>query len=256
MSAGGTSLWASAELAKAYADVRTDLSAAARAVWAEAFRSALPDVRIRRVLDVGCGTGRFTAFLADLFGAATVGLDGSVAMLRERLRPAGLPLSYLGADAVALPLRTGTMDLALLSMVYHLLPSADAAIAELRRVIRPRGWVLLRTPSRELLDRVGFLPFFPEARVIDEARMPPRAQITESFTRGGFTAHAWRLVEQEFATTPGAALERVRRRAFSTLQLISDEAFAAGLAQYEAHCLNAPATAQTESLELFVFQRV
>ena len=256
MSVGGGSLWASSDLARAYADVRTDLSPAARAVWAEAFRSAVPDTPVRRVLDVGCGTGRFTAFLADLFGTAAVGIDGSVAMLRERLQPAGLSLSYLSADAAALPLRTGTMDLALLSMVYHLFPSAPAAIAELQRVILPGGWVLLRTPTRELLDRVGFLPFFPEARAIDEARMPSRAQLTESFTRGGFAAHAWRLVEQEFATTPLEALERVRRRAFSTLRLISDEAFAAGLARFEAHCLSAPATAQTEALEMFVFRRV
>jgi hypothetical protein len=115
--------------------------------------------------------------------------------------------------------------------------------------------VLLRTPTRELLDRVEFLAFFPEARAIDDARMPPRAQIYDTFVRAGFAAHTWRIVEQEFATTPLEALERVRRRAFSTLRLIPDEAFAAGVARYEAHCRSAPSTPQAEALEFFVFRR-
>ena len=85
--------------------------------------------------------------------------------------------------------------------------------------------------------------------------MPPRADIRATFTRAGFSMHEWRVIEQEFATTPLEALERVRRRAFSTLRLISDEAFAAGLARYEAHCRAAAPVAQSESLELFVFQR-
>jgi ubiquinone/menaquinone biosynthesis C-methylase UbiE len=255
MSAGGTSIWANAELAKAYADVRTDLSPAARAVWAEVFRTAVSSTPVRRLLDVGCGTGRFTAFLSDIFGAPAVGIDGSVAMLQERAQVPGAPLAFLGADAAALPFRSGGIDLALLSMVYHLLVPPTVAVAELARVIRPGGWVFVRTPTREFLDRVEFLGFFPEARAIDEARMPPRAQITDTFTRAGFTAQTWRVVEQEFAGSPLAALERVRRRAFSTLRLISDEAFEAGLARYEAHCLRAPRVPRTESLEFFAFQR-
>ena len=255
MSAGGTSIWANAELAKAYADVRTDLSPAARTVWAETFRAAVPSTQVRRLLDVGCGSGRFTAFLAEVFDAAAVGIDGSVAMLQERAHVPGAPLGFLGADAAALPLRAGAIDLALLSMIYHLLVPPTAAVAELGRVIRPGGWVFLRTPTRELLDRVEFLAFFPEARAIDEARIPLRAQITDTFTCAGFTAQTWRIVEQEFAGSPLQALERVRRRAFSTLRLISDEAFREGLARYEAHCLDAPPTPRTESLEFFVFQR-
>ena len=140
-------------------------------------------------------------------------------------------------------------------MVYHLLAPAAPAIAELHRVIRPAGWVVLRTPTRELLDRVEFLAFFPEARAIDEARMPRRADVTETFARAGFSTHAWRLIEQEFASSPLVSLERVRRRAFSNLRMISDEAFASGLARYEAHCRAAPPAPRSEYLELFVFQR-
>ena len=249
------SVWASADLARAYADVRTDLSPAARAVWAEAFRAAVPSTPLRILLDVGCGTGRFTAFLADVFGSPVVGVDASVAMLEARAPAPGASLAFLGAEVAALPFCAGSFDVALLSMVYHLLTPPTPALAELHRVIRAGGSVLLRTPTLELLERVEFLAFFPEARAVDEARMPRRAQITETFARAGFTPHTWQIVEQEFASTPLEALERVRRRAFSTLRLISDEAFAAGLARYEAHCRQAPSTPRAESLEFFAFRR-
>jgi ubiquinone/menaquinone biosynthesis C-methylase UbiE len=257
----GAALWENRDLARAYAEVRSDLSPAARATWTDALRAAIPATRFERLLDLGCGTGRFTAFLAGVFGARTLGIDGSPAMLTARARGAGETsargpaLAFAAADAAALPLRRATIDLALLSMVYHLLEPAEPALAELHRVIRPGGWVVVRTPTRELLDRVEFLAFFPQARAIDDARIPPRAELRVAFQRAGFAPHAWKVVEQEFAATPLEALERVRRRAFSTLRLISDEAFEAGLARYEAHCLATPPTPRSEFLELYVFQR-
>jgi SAM-dependent methyltransferase len=248
-------LWDDEELARAYADLRTDLAPAARAVWADVFRATVPDRGLRRLLDVGCGTGRFTALLAEAFAAPALGVDASAAMLRERARPPGAPVTILAADATALPLAPAAIDLALMSMVYHFLRPPEPAVAELHRVIRPGGWVLVRTPTREMLDRVEFLRFFPDARAIDEVRMPPRARITRTFVAAGFAAYSWRVVEAEFASTPGEALDRVRRRAFSSLRMIPDDAFAAGLAKYEAHCLAAPPTPPSESLELFAFRR-
>jgi SAM-dependent methyltransferase len=252
----GAGLWANPELARAYAEVRTDLSPAARAVWADALRAGWTQTSApRRVLDVGCGTGRFTTFLSEVFDAPTLGVDASAEMLRGRASSPATSPAFLAADAAALPLRAGAVDVALLSMVYHFLKPPGPAIAELHRVVRGQGLVFVRTPTRELLDRVEFLAFFPDARAVDEARMPSRAALRATFEHAGFATHAWRIVEQEFATTPLEALERVRRRAFSTLRLISDDAFEAGLARYEAHCLAAPPTPRAESLELFVFQR-
>jgi ubiquinone/menaquinone biosynthesis C-methylase UbiE len=252
------SLWANADLARAYADVRSDLSDAVRAVWVEAFRSAVPPVPLRRLLDVGCGTGRFTTLLAEVFGSPTIGVDGSPAMLRERVLPARTPVAFMGADATALPLRKASIDLALLSMVYHLLSAAaaaPAAVGELHRVVRPGGFVLVRTPTLEMLDRISWLAFFPGARALDEARLPPRAHIATTFEQAGFATHAYRTIEQEFESTPLEALAKVRRRPFSTLRLLSDVAFAEGLARYEAHCRNAPERPLVEALDFFVFHR-
>lgn len=91
------------------------------------------------VADVGCGNGRYLAALARRgHRGPVVGVDLSVGMLRT----AGAG-PRLAGDAAALPLRTGSVDVALaLHMLYHL-PDPAAAVRELRRVTRPGGRVLV-----------------------------------------------------------------------------------------------------------------
>jgi ubiquinone/menaquinone biosynthesis C-methylase UbiE len=267
-------IWDRAELAATYRDVR-GVSANIRRTWSDAFRAALPDARPRRSLDLGCGTGRFTALLAETFGGTVIGLDASVAMLKERPSSGGVPgtvaatggpvtfaaadasasVAFAAADAGALPLRAHTMDLALLSMVYHLLVSPAVTAAELHRVLDAGGAVLVRTPTREILDGIAFLRFFPAALAIDEARMPPRAALEALFHAGGFTGGLGATIEQEFAPTPAAAHAKVSRRPFSSLQLMSDDAFAEGLTRFEAFCRTAPVAPIADPLDLFVFRR-
>ena len=247
-------LWDQANLARTYREVRGTTGPMRRA-WGAAFRAALPDARPRRSLDLGCGAGRFTAVLQETFGGTVVGVDGAPAMLAERPSAPGTPLAFVASGATALPLRNGCFDLALLSMVYHLLAPPEPALAELHRVVARGGNVLVRTPTRELEDLMPLPPFFPEMRAIDEARMPSRAALAGTFTAAGFTLARYATVEQEFAASPMEAYERVRRRPFSGLQMISDAAFAEGLARYERHCRTAPPGPLLEPRDLFVFER-
>jgi ubiquinone/menaquinone biosynthesis C-methylase UbiE len=53
------------------------------ALWMETVTSRVPAAGVKRVLDAGCGTGRFAAPLALAYGVATIGLDPSQKMLRE-----------------------------------------------------------------------------------------------------------------------------------------------------------------------------
>ena len=77
----------------------------------------------------------------------------------------------------------------------------------------------------------------------------------EVFTTAGFEGASQTTVEQQFAATPAEACEKVRRRPFSVLRLISDAAFAEGLARYETFCRSAPPAPLVEPLDLFVFRR-
>ena len=94
------------------------------------------------VVDVGCGNG---AYLAELrlrgHRGPVLGLDLSAALARQ----AGQFAATAVADAQALPLSDGCADVGLsLHMLYHV-PDIDQAIAELRRVLRPGGRLLVST---------------------------------------------------------------------------------------------------------------
>ncbi len=248
--------WHDASVARAYARARTGLSETMRAQWVEAFRAAIPEVPTARVLDLGCGTARFTALLGEIFGAVSIGIDRSPAMLAERSPGGRTPTRFIAAEADAIPLAHGCIDIALLSMVVHLLPDLGTALRDVARVVKDGGWLLIRTPTRDMLPRVCFTSFFPDALRIDEARLPAWDDLIARCASAGFVATGYRELLQEFAPTPADACAKVRTRAFSSLRMISDKAFAEGLAAYEAACRAAPPEPVVDPIGLFTFRRV
>lgn len=103
-----------------------------------------------QVVDVGSGPGLLAAEMAAQVGPAgrVVGLDLSDSMLAlSRQRHAGLAtnrrLSFLKADAARLPFADGTFDVAVSTQVYEYVPDVPAALAEVYRVLRPGGRVLI-----------------------------------------------------------------------------------------------------------------
>lgn len=88
----------------------------------------------RSAVEIGCGTGHFTAFLAQQ-GVAVVGLDRAPAMLHEARR--GFPqLPVILGDADQLPLRDGSTDLAVFITTLEFLEDAARAAREAVRVAR------------------------------------------------------------------------------------------------------------------------
>jgi SAM-dependent methyltransferase len=94
------------------------------------------------VLEVGVGTGRVAVPLAAA-GLPMVGVDLAPAML-ARLRAKDGTLPVVCGDAMRLPVRDGAVGAAVVAHVLHLVADWRAALAELRRVLRPGG-VLLAT---------------------------------------------------------------------------------------------------------------
>ena len=98
-----------------------------------------------RVLEIGVGTGRIAKPLL-ASGLRVTGVDLSLGMMSRLLEtlPAGLPAPSLAqADATRIPLRDGAVDAVVAVHVFHLIPNWQAALAEARRVLSPRGIILM-----------------------------------------------------------------------------------------------------------------
>jgi SAM-dependent methyltransferase len=123
--------------------------------WAWARRRALLLAEVRRgqrVLDLGCGAGRFVAALNEA-GAEAVGVElAEAALERARHNAPGADLRLLGADG-SLPLGHGEVDLVWCSEVLEHVPGTAALLTEVRRVLKPRGRLLVTVPDHGLLRR-------------------------------------------------------------------------------------------------------
>lgn len=101
---------------------------------------ALGPVEGDRVLEIACGTGRFTVMLAER-GADVVGLDISGPMLaqgREKARAAGVQnsLDFLRGDAGRLPFPDDHFDAVLAMRFFHLADAPETFLSEMERVTK------------------------------------------------------------------------------------------------------------------------
>ena len=106
----------------------------------EAVLEAIMPVEDRNILEIACGTGRFSVMLAEQ-GADVVGLDISAAMLqqgRKKAKNADLDgtLEFLRGDAGRLPFPDDYFDTVIAMRFFHLADDPKAFLEEMRRVSR------------------------------------------------------------------------------------------------------------------------
>lgn len=105
--------------------------------WQRLLSAHVDQSAISLVVDLGCGTGRFSEMLAAELGAWVMGFDPSEKMIDQaRRKPVTAPVAFARASAHALPLADGCIDLVFMSQVYHHLPAPAAAAQECWRVLR------------------------------------------------------------------------------------------------------------------------
>ena len=94
-------------------------------------------LRPGRVVDVGCGTGRWAARLG------AIGIDASEPMVRRAAAKSGTAGRLALADAIALPLANAAADAVLCTLTLGHIRSPERALAEFARVLRPGGALVI-----------------------------------------------------------------------------------------------------------------
>jgi ubiquinone/menaquinone biosynthesis C-methylase UbiE len=199
--------------------------------WRDAIERHLAPAPGITVVDVGAGTGVFSAALHDWFEVAILAVEPSQAM--RALIPRASGITILDGSAEDLPLDDACADGAWLSTVTHHITDLPAAAAELRRVLRPGAPVLIRDFFPGQTERIGLLRFFPETRRV-LSTYPTAQETASAFATAGFAVQALEPVPQQTAPSLTAIAAKLDPRADTALRSLSGTEFAAGLARLHA----------------------
>ena len=187
-----------------------------------------------RLLDVGCGTGRFTVLASRRLGARAWGIDPSEEMLAQARRREGAGrVGWKLAEAEHLPFKDGWFDAAHAHLVLHVLRDPPAAYRELARVLQPGGRAVFASFRPEHFQGFYLNRYFPSIPVIDGARFPDPVDVAAGLASAGFADVRVVGIDQPVAPEPAELVERVRGRYISTLHLIPDAEYADGFALLE-----------------------
>ncbi len=146
--------------------------------WAFGERGRLLRADVRpgeRVLDLGCGAGRFLTVIREA-GAEAVGVElAEAAAERARANVPGADVRLVEPDG-SLPLGHGEVDLVWCSEVLEHIPDAEQALHEVRRVLRTGGRLLLTVPFHGRIQAalIGLTRF--------DAHFDPQGQHVRFFT--------------------------------------------------------------------------
>jgi demethylmenaquinone methyltransferase/2-methoxy-6-polyprenyl-1,4-benzoquinol methylase len=177
------------------------------------------------VLDIAAGTGTSTRAFTKA-GARCVACDFSLGMLRAGARKPGDGVTFVAGDALALPFADQAFDVVTISFGLRNVTDADAALAEMLRVTRPGGRLVIcefsHLPARPLdaayqrylaaalpavAKRVSATPAAYEYLAESIKDWPPQAELADRIEAAGWSAVSWRNL-----TAGIVALHVARRR--------------------------------------------
>ncbi len=110
------------------------------------------------LLDVGCATGQFLAEMASYGGWEVAGVEPSASAAQFVRAAYGFPVHQ--GDLVAARFPTAAFDVVTLWDVIEHFHDPLAVLAEIRRILRPDGMLVLRTPSLDSWDAATFGPYW------------------------------------------------------------------------------------------------
>jgi ubiquinone/menaquinone biosynthesis C-methylase UbiE len=179
-----------------------------------------------KVIDIGCGTGRYALLLASETKAKIFAADLSREMLKKgRQQDNGRHVSWFLGDACRMPFAKESFDAALLFLVLHVVKDSKTALQEIYRILRPGGYCLIFGHSYSQLDRQTIFRLFPEARKLNKRRMLSLTKLKKLAREIGF--HHLRTEEfvETITSSRDAFLEKVRSKPNTSLRSMNDDDF-------------------------------
>lgn len=237
-------------------DAGRQLSPDALQTWMAAFARHLPETRPLVWLDLGSGTGRMTPALASAFGGPVHGVEPSDKMRAQALARAGHPaVSYTAGSAEHIPLPDASCDAALLFFVWHHVGDREGAAQELRRVVKPGGKLFVQANFSDRMPDVWWFRVVPEWKKFDAAQFRSEDEVIRDFADAGWTLNSRDVVTWLRSADLSEDFERLKLRAVSVFEHMSEEVVEAGFTKIDATLPSMGDGPQDETSEMLVFQR-
>jgi SAM-dependent methyltransferase len=233
-----------------------EMPSGAHHTWMETLARHVPPTRPLVWLDLGSGTGRMTPALASTFGGPVHGVEPSGKMRAQARTNAAHPaVTYSAGSAESIPLPDASCDAALVFFVWHHVVDRQQAAQELLRVVKPGGTLFVQSNFSDRMPDVWWFRVVPEWRAIDAAQFRSEAEV-----RGDFTGVGWTFVARDEVTwlrsaTLAEDLRKLRLRAVSLFEHMSEDAIDAGFAKIERALPTLGHGPQHETSEVLVFRR-
>jgi ubiquinone/menaquinone biosynthesis C-methylase UbiE len=209
-------------LAAAYDELRP-----ADANWWELFELLVRegDLRGRRVLDAGGGTGVLSAALAERAGCRVWLVDPSAEMLEEARQRVPETVGIKQGVVEQLPFKDAWFERGVARLSAHLW-DRPRAFAELRRVVG--GTCVLATFEPTHFAEFWLNALFPSMQRIDRARFPDAEALERELRGAGFDDVRFVGLRQRGELSREEALRKIEGRHISTFDLLDEDEIRAG----------------------------
>ncbi len=193
------------------------------------------EVGASRILEAGCGTGHWLATLYQS-GDWVCGLDLSFGMLRKARRQASNP-DVVQASASRLPFVRNSFDLVFCVNALHHFDDPAGFIQMARGLLRPGGALaVIGMNPHAGRDRWYVYDYFPGTLEMDLKRYPSAGTLTDWMVGARFERVTWQApvrIARQWHGRDVLADPSLQKNGTSQLILLSDAAYAAGMARIE-----------------------
>ncbi len=240
------------EISRTY-DQGRDLAPDVLQQWMDVVAHYTEEKSTRRIVDLGCGTGRFSTSLSARFTASVIGVDPSKKMLAQAQSNRNLAGGfYVCACGEAIPLLSNSVDMIFISMALHHFTQPQQVAQECSRVLRKHGRLFFRTGCSDNVSMYPYVRYFPSSRALIEERLPTLLLQERVFNSAALKTVVSGVATQQIAASFPEYAHRLSMKADSILVSLDNDEFEAGISAIRSETATGPII---EPINFVVFEK-